>query len=113
MSAITTHVLDTSLGKPGRGIDVFLERRVALKWRDLAKGMTDDNGRVANLLAEDHELVIGDYRLTFKTEVYFKNQGRPSFYPDVTIAFRVENPQEHYHVPLLLSSFGYTTYRGS
>lgn len=111
-SPLTTHVLDTSTGRPAAGVAVHLERKDGDGFRDLARGITNDDGRVVDLLAPD-SLVAGVYRLTFATAAYFAKDGRPSFYPDVTIAFEVTQPREHHHVPLLLSPFGYSTYRGS
>jgi 5-hydroxyisourate hydrolase len=111
-SPLTTHVLDTATGRPASGVAVRLERRDGDGFRDLARGVTNDDGRVVDLLAPD-SLAAGVYRLTFATAEYFARDGRPSFYPDVTIAFEVTQPREHHHVPLLVSPFGYSTYRGS
>jgi 5-hydroxyisourate hydrolase len=113
MSPITTHVLDTSLGKPAGGIDVALARQAGTTWSDLGHGTTDPDGRARSLLPDASKLVAGVYRLVFDTGAYFKAQGRPTFYPAVTIVFEVSEPDQHHHVPLLLSPFGYTTYRGS
>jgi len=113
MSRITTHVLDTSLGKPAVNVPVFLERQIAPgQWKKKSQGATDADGRLKNLLAEG-ALEAGTYRLTFETGVYFASRGVKIFYPQVIVTFEVTNPQEHYHVPLLLSPYGYTTYRGS
>lgn len=111
-SPLTTHVLDTSTGRPAAGVAIVLERRDGDAFRELARGVTNDDGRVADLLPPD-SLVAGVYRLSFATAAYFAASGRPSFYPEVTIAFEVTQPTEHHHVPLLLSPFGYSTYRGS
>ena len=107
-SPITTHVLDTALGKPAKGVGVVLEVKDRDHWAELSKGTTDADGRVANLLPPDHELTIGTYRLTFAVGAY-----QTGFWPEVSLAFTVADPEEHYHVPLLLSPFGYSTYRGS
>ena len=107
MSPITTHVLDTAYGQPVAGLSVVLEVRDRASWTLLARGATDNDGRVANLLPPDHDLTIGTYRLTFATAA------REGFYPEISIAFVVADPGQHYHVPLLLSPYGYTTYRGS
>ena len=106
---ITTHVLDTTRGCPGAGIPVTLEVQISgQEWKQLGSDKTDADGRVRKLLAPGAQLKKGVYRLTFNLESY--QQG---FYPLITVVFRVDDPSEHYHVPLLLSKFGYTTYRGS
>lgn len=113
-SPITTHVLDTAQGRPARGIDVKLSQRNANgAWQELANGSTDDDGRIMNLLVADFQLQPGIYQLTFDTENYFRRLGVASFYPFVDIVFEITRPEQHYHVPLLLSPFGYSTYRGS
>jgi 5-hydroxyisourate hydrolase len=109
MSPITTHVLDTARGRPASGIAVVLERNENGAWKDLGSGTTNTDGRITNLLAEG-SLQSGTYRLTFSTGAYLGDQ---AFFPQVTIAFEVRDPAQHYHVPLLLSPFGYSTYRGS
>lgn len=112
MSPITTHVLDTALGRPAQGIAVTLEQQEGQHtWKSLGQGVTDPDGRIRDLLAG--ELAAGVYRITFHTGAYFEARGVDSFYPEVAIVFRIAAPGEHYHVPLLLSPFGYSTYRGS
>lgn len=111
-SPITTHVLDVSLGKPAAGVDVRLSRLEADGFVELARGVTDADGRVATLLLPG-TLRTGTYQLTFDVAKYFAQQKRAAFYPHVEIAFVVEKADEHFHVPLLLSPFGYSTYRGS
>lgn len=106
-SPITTHILDTSIGKPAAGVEVTLERA----GQTIGRGVTNDDGRITDLLAS--ALEAGDYRITFATGAYFARQGRACFYPRVEIHFSVAAPNEHYHVPLLLNPFGYSTYRGS
>jgi 5-hydroxyisourate hydrolase len=114
MSAITTHILDISRGRPASDVPVYLEMRGADgNWRSLGAGTTDTDGRVRDLLPEDFDLQAGLYRLSFETGVYFEAQGLKSFYPHVVVAFQVDDARQHYHVPLLLSPFGYSTYRGS
>jgi 5-hydroxyisourate hydrolase len=109
MSGISTHVLDTSKGLPVRGVRVLLERRsLEGSWVEVSRGVTDQNGRVAQLL---DGLLVASYRLTFSTGEYF--HGQECFYPEVTVLFDVRDAAAHYHVPLLLSPYGYTTYRGS
>ncbi len=112
-STLSTHVLDTGLGIPARGIRVRLDRATtgAREPGPLGEGTTDDDGRVASIGPD--RLDAGDYRLTFATSDYFAAGGRDGFFPEVVIAFTIADPQQHYHVPVLLSPFGYTTYRGS
>ena len=107
MSAITTHVLDTSRGMPVPGIQVILEKRLpGGVWQSAGAGVTDADGRAKSLLADGAEFTEAVYRLTFSN--------RPDgLYPEVTIAFWVRDSSRHYHIPLLLSPYGYTTYRGS
>ncbi|MDQ3264227.1 MAG: hydroxyisourate hydrolase [Myxococcota bacterium] len=113
MSQITTHVLDTSLGRPAAGVGIVLERHETDGWRKLGAGVTDTDGRLRTLLSEGHLLQTGTYRLTFDTRSYFSVSARSTFFPSVTLTFEVTRPSEHHHVPLLLSPFGYSTYRGS
>ena len=113
MSAITTHVLDTAKGRPGSGIKVVLEYKNIDKWDELASGQTNFDGRLPDLLKEGFHLLEGVYRLTFDTQSYYESQEEQGFYPTVTLVFEVKDPTQHYHVPLLLSPFGYSTYRGS
>ena len=112
MSQITTHILDTSIGKPAAGVTVALEHRNSGSWNEIAQGVTDTDGRVGNLLKEDDLLDPGVYRLIFNTGDYFKKQEKTCFYPKVVIVFETLD-ESHYHVPLLLNPFGYSTYRGS
>jgi len=113
MSAITTHILDTSRGQPARGVLVVLERRAEGRHEELGRGVTDADGRLRTLLAQGVPAPRGVYRLTFHTGDYFAQLGGEGFYPEVTIAFEIKDPAQHYHVPLLLNPFGYSTYRGS
>jgi hydroxyisourate hydrolase len=110
-SAITTHVLDTARGKPAGGVGVVLERQAGAEWSELGRGVTDADGRNRSLMTSD--LAAGIYRLTFATDGYFASQGTVGFFPEVSIVFRIDDARSHYHVPLLLSPFGYSTYRGS
>jgi 5-hydroxyisourate hydrolase len=112
MSGITTHVLDTARGRPAPGIEVTLERLVDGRWEIAGRGRTDQDGRVRTLLSSDPPPAPGVYRLTFDTGPYFKTLGTPAFYPNVTVTFEAAG-DGHYHVPLLLSPYGYSTYRGS
>ena len=116
MSAITTHVLDTSRGLPAAGIPVVLaqaDAEAAGGWRVIGRGTTDADGRVRELLAPGTARAAATYRLTFATGAYFTARGVATFYPEVSIVFAVSDPAQHHHVPLLLSPFGYSTYRGS
>jgi len=114
MSAITTHILDVSLGKPAAGVPVMLEHETQFEgWQIVGRGATDNDGRLRLLQEQDELFPTGHYRLTFDTGAYFAGQQIESFYPQVTVAFTVRDISQHYHVPLLLSPFGYSTYRGS
>ena len=114
MSGISTHVLDTSKGTPGIDVRVVLEREAAPgKWDKLPEGRTDADGRVKNLLPAERGLEMAAYRLTFETEPYFAKSGVSTFFPSVTVVFRVMDAGRHHHVPLLVSPFGYSTYRGT
>lgn len=110
---LTLHVLDTARGKPATLVDVRLERQVDKNWVELGKGKTDDNGRLGDLLPAGKPLDVGVYRLTFETGAYFRARGQKTFFPRVEVTFEVDAPDERYHVPLLVSPFGYSTYRGS
>ena len=107
MSPITTHVLDTSRGRPASGIAVTLEFESQGRWSTAGRGTTDADGRVRDLLPTSANLTPGKYRITFATTAY------SAFYPSVEVSFVIEDPSQHYHIPLLLSPFGYSTYRGS
>ncbi|HET7292450.1 MAG TPA: hydroxyisourate hydrolase [Vicinamibacteria bacterium] len=113
MSPITTHVLDTSVGRPAAGIGVCLETAEGEIFSEVARGRTDDDGRCRDLLPAGTALTRGVYRLTFDTGAYFAGRGVATFFPRVAIVFQVSEPTQHHHVPLLLSPFGYSTYRGS
>lgn len=112
MSGISTHVLDVAAGRPAPGVVVALARRNGEVWAECGGGQTDADGRCRELLAADG-VEQGLYRLTFQTGPYFACDQRPTLYPEVTITFEVGGDGESYHIPLLLSPFGYTTYRGS
>ncbi len=113
MSSITTHVLDTTQGQPAAGIDITLAILADNVWQDLAQGTTNDDGRITNLLTAEIHLEAGIYRLRFETGAYFAKQGLRGFYPFVPIIFELQEPDQHYHIPLLLNPYGYSTYRGS
>ena len=111
-SPITTHILDTAQGRPAGGVAVVLEQLSDAGWIVVGGGTTDGDGRLRTLL-EPGKLVAGTYRLIFETGAYFTQHGTVGFYPQAIVVFAVRDPSQHYHVPLLLSPFGYSTYRGS
>lgn len=111
-SPITTHVLNTALGLPAEGVAATLYKQQSPdSFSEVGSGKTNSDGRITDLL--DSLLESGEYRITFNTGAYFDEQDVPTFYPSVSIDFTVTDPEEHYHVPLLLNPFGYSTYRGS
>jgi 5-hydroxyisourate hydrolase len=109
MADLSTHVLDTAAGEPAAGVPVSLEILREGDWEPIGQGVTDADGRLDELAAV---LVEGTYRIRFDTAAYFAASGTKTFYPEVTVVF-VTEPGRHHHVPLLLSPFGYSTYRGS
>lgn len=114
MSAITTHVLDTSRGRPAAGVPISLEARDDEgRWRLVGSGKTDDDGRLRTLIPAGASLEARVYRITFDTGAYFDALGIEGFYPEAAIVFRVRDASAHYHVPLLLNPYGFSTYRGS
>lgn len=113
MSGITTHVLDTSKGKPGAGISITLEFLSSGNWKEIGSGSTNSDGRLPTLLPDGHKLEAGTYRIQFETKKYFDAQNLKCFYPNVPVIFEIEDTNQHYHVPLLISPFGFSTYRGS
>ena len=112
MSKITTHILDTSKGRPAEGITIILYGGENDEWTELARGTTNADGRISDLLEKNDQLKFGIFKMRFETKDYFDKLKIPTFYPYVEIIFEVEHDQ-HYHIPLLLSPFGYSTYRGS
>jgi 5-hydroxyisourate hydrolase len=110
--SLSTHVLDTAEGRPATGVVVRCERRAGDGWIPVADGATDEDGRIGGLVARG-DLTAADYRLTFATGEWAAQRGATTFYPEVVVTFTVTAPDEHHHVPLLLSPFGYSTYRGS
>ena len=110
MSSLSTHVLDAVSGQPATGVRVSLERRVGEEWQPLGNGVTDADGRLRDLAPDG--LDAGVHRLAFATGDYFAATGQIGFYPEVTVAFTVTDDR-HYHVPLLLSPYAFSTYRGS
>lgn len=132
MSTLSTHALDTAIGKPAEGLPLMLEyqpdapawkqycqdrlaSKPALKpeWQFVAKGVTNADGRCPDLLSQDILITPGLYRMDFDTASYFQKNSTEGFYPLVQIIFEIKADNEHYHIPLLLSPYGYSTYRGS
>lgn len=111
VSHVTTHILDTSTGTPATGVAVELYAKDGSDWTLLASGSTDADGRVKNLGPE--QLASGNYRLLFNTGDYFAASNTATFFPEVALTFTVQASEAHYHVPLLLSPFSYSTYRGN
>lgn len=110
---ISTHVLNTSLGQPAVDVDVALDRMTTRGWTSMAQGATDTDGRAASLLPRNQPPDPGLYRLRFATGAYFANLGAATLYPEITVHFEVRAGELHYHLPLLVTSHSYTTYRGS
>jgi 5-hydroxyisourate hydrolase len=111
VSAVTTHVLDSALGRPAAGVVVRLLHVVGAADAVIAAGVTDDDGRIGSLGPD--QVCPGTYRLVFNTAGYFARTDQPCFFPEVSLAFLVADPEQHLHVPVLLSPFAYSTYRGS
>lgn len=110
VSHVTTHILDTGSGTPAAGVAVVLSGKESGTWQELARSATDADGRAKDLGPE--QLAPGHYKLTFATGSYYASQQSATFFPEVDLIFEVAGP-EHYHVPLLLSPFAFSTYRGS
>jgi 5-hydroxyisourate hydrolase len=111
---ITTHILDTAQGRPAAGVQVLLEFRDDTgEWQAISRGSTDLDGRLRTLYPEGRAFTPGIYRLTFDTGRYFESQGAATFYPHVVVVVETAPGEKHYHVPLLLSPFGFSTYRGT
>lgn len=114
MSSISTHVLNLAAGRPAEGITVVLEYNFGTDdWREIGQDVTTADGRISSLLPKGSALHQGFYRMTFQTGPYFSALGEHSFYPYVVIHFEISDQSQHHHVPLLISMYGYSTYRGS
>ena len=113
MSQITTHILDITRGKPAIAVPISLFQQKGGNWQQIAEGKTNQDGRIADLLADDIVLAAGVYRMHFNTNAYFESNQEVGFYPFVDIVFEINANGDHYHIPLLLTAFGYSTYRGS
>jgi 5-hydroxyisourate hydrolase len=112
MGQITTHILDTTKGRPALGIVIILYQGGNDEWKEITRGVTNSDGRIPDLLSDSTVLRQGIYKIRFETKDYFDKEQVKTFYPYVEIVFEI-NSGEHYHVPLLLNPFGYSTYRGS
>ena len=112
-SPITTHILDLNTGLPAGNLQVRLEHLQHKTFQPLAQAKTNADGRVEDLLPVNHKVATGTYKIIFGTGDYFKSRGETTFYPVVEITFNITDGMRHHHVPLLLSPFGYSTYRGS
>lgn len=109
---LSTHILDIATGKPAPSVQVGLYKQVAEKWVLVAEQTTDANGRIGSFLPNEQEGNTGIYKLVFFTFPYFEKQGLSSFYPQIEVVFAIAD-EKHYHVPITVSPFGYSTYRGS
>ncbi|KAG5180760.1 5-hydroxyisourate hydrolase [Tribonema minus] len=112
-SPITSHVLDTARGRPAEGVPMVLHALNGASWTVLGSTLTDSDGRAPGLLPANAVIRPGVYKITFDTAAYFGAIGVQAFYPEVTIVFEIDDASQHYHVPLLLNPYGYSTYRGS
>lgn len=110
---LSVHVLDLQSGQATEGIRVTLEQRSGEQWRALAGGVTNAQGRIAALYPEGQPVAAGHYRIVFETGEHFARQGKPTFFPRIPVEFKMDAAAQHYHIPLLLSPFGYSTYRGN
>lgn len=111
-SPITTHILDTHLGKPAYNVPIELLKLTSEGFEKIAQGLTDDDGRITDLLPTG-AIESGVYQMRFDTGSYHSSLGILGFYPEVVVTFEISASDEHYHIPLLLSPFAYSTYRGS
>ena len=114
MATISTHILDTSRGAPASGVAVCLEaQNTDESWAELSHAWTDQDGRVKPFFLVSQPIAEGTYRLVYDTDPYYSSLNVDCFYPQVTVVFKIGDGSQHYHVPLLISPFGYSTYRGS
>lgn len=113
MGTLSVHVLDQQTGTPPPGVTVTLEKQQQGKWTPLASGKTDQDGRIKSLYPQDQDMQPGVYKVTFKTADYFQGKKLDSFFPEIPVLFTVTRTNEKLHIPLLLSQYGYSTYKGS
>lgn len=110
---LSVHVLNLQTGQPTAGIEVELDQKQQDNWVKLASGVTDNNGRISALFPQDKTASAGSYRVVFKTGDFYKKTNQKTFFPEIPVEFNMEVSGDHYHIPLLLSPFGYSTYRGN
>lgn len=110
---LSVHILDLQTGTPTAGVTVTLEQKTGNDWRQLASGVTNAQGRIAEMYPADKAMVQGDYRIVFKTGEHYARLKQETFFPEIPVQFHVEKTDQHYHIPLLLSPFGFSTYRGN
>lgn len=110
---LSVHVLNLENGLPSPGVKVTLEQQVGQDWKPLSEGVTNEQGRIAELFPAGRALTAGEYRVVFKTGEYFRQAKRDTFFPEIPVIFEVKQTEQHYHIPLLLSPYGFSTYRGS
>jgi 5-hydroxyisourate hydrolase len=110
---LSVHVLNLENGLPSPGIAVTLEQQVSGQWQALSSGTTNQQGRIAELFPAGRALQAGEYRVVFKTGEYYNKVGHETFFPEIPVIFQVKQVDQHYHIPLLLSPYGFSTYRGS
>ena len=110
---LSVHILDLQSGQPSAGVGVVLEARDGQQWRTIGQAVTDAQGRVRALYPASKALTGGAYRIVFKTGDHYARLGQPTFFDQIPVEFKVENTAQHYHIPLLLSPYGYSTYRGN
>ena len=110
---LSVHVLNLENGLPSAGVSVTLEQHVGDHWQSLAEGVTNQQGRIAELFPANQAMKPGEYRVVFKTGDYYKKANRETFFPEVPVIFEVKQADQHYHIPLLLSPYGFSTYRGN
>ncbi len=113
LGTLSVHILNQQTGVPSKNVDVTLEKQQPAGWDMLAEGKTDDDGRIKSLYPQDKDMQPGVYRVTFKTGDYFKNEKLSTFFPEVPVLFTVTKTNEKLHIPLLLSQYGYSTYKES
>lgn len=110
---LSVHVLNLETGVPSAGIQVTLEQHSGNQWQALGQGVTNEQGRIAALFPEERSFAPGEYRVVFKTGDYYRKVGHDTFFPEIPVIFEVKDTGQHYHIPLLLSPYGFSTYRGS
>lgn len=110
---VSVHVLNLQTGIPSTGVTVELDQQRDGSWVKLASGVTDANGRISALYPQGKTAESGNYRVVFKTGDYYAAMKQKTFFPEIPVIFTLDNPGQHYHIPLLLSPFGYSTYRGN